>query len=72
MARLREVYPNMMELRFARQVMELAPGQAAVNHRSRNPDELFKSFFRDIAGEDISAPQLAVFNDVAQHRPKTT
>ena len=65
MARLREVYPNMMELQFARQVMELAPGQAAVNHRSRNPDELFKSFFRDIAGEDISAPQLAVFNDVA-------
>jgi exonuclease SbcD len=65
MARLREVYPNMMELQFARQFTDPARGQASADHRSRNPDELFKAFFRDIAGEDITTPQLAAFNQVA-------
>jgi exonuclease SbcD len=63
MARLREVYPNMMELQFAAS----APGQAAASsggdHRRREPQDIFRAFYRDMLGEDIGEAALAAFNE---------
>lgn len=61
MARLREVYPNMMEIRFApwQQAAQSAAGGA--DHRRRDPADLFRAFFREMAGSDISEAQLAAF-----------
>ena len=66
MARLREVYPNMMELQFARHHGGKAAARAGGDHRQRQPDDLFRAFYRDMLGEEIGDAALEVFNDAAQ------
>ena len=63
MARLREVYPNMMELQFARPAAGTDGARAAGDHRQRQPDELFRAFYRDMLGQDIGADAIGVFNE---------
>ena len=66
MARLREVYPHMLELQFTHVAEGNAAARAAGDHRRREPDDLFRSFYRDMLGEEIGEPALAVFNDSAR------
>lgn len=63
MARLREVYPNMLELRFVREPIGNASAQASGDHRRRRPGDLFRAFYRDVVGEEIADDGLAVFNE---------
>lgn len=62
MARLREVYPNMMELQFARTNAGTAVALGGGDHRQRQPDDLFKAFYRAMLGEEIGDAALSVFN----------
>ena len=63
MARLREVYPNMMELQFARPAGGNAAAHAGGDHRRRQPDDLFRAFYREMLGEEIGTAALGVFNE---------
>ena len=63
MARLREVYPNMMELQFVRPAAGTAGARAAGDALRRQPDELFRAFHRDMLGEELGADALGIFND---------
>jgi DNA repair protein SbcD/Mre11 len=63
MARLREVYPQMMEIRFARVEAPGAAPRASADHRRREPADLFRAFYREMAGDDISEAQLAAFEE---------
>ena len=63
MARLREIYPNMLELQFAQVDNVDAASRAAGDHRRRQPDDLFRAFYRDMRGDDIGAPALDAFNE---------
>jgi hypothetical protein len=67
MGRLREVYPNVLELAFSRESdTPDVTGKSAQDHRERSPDDLFKAFYRDMLGEDIDDPSLHVFHAAAQ------
>lgn len=66
MARLREVYPNMMELQFARATGGDAAARAVGDHRRRRPDDLFRAFYRDMLGAEIDEAALQVFNETAR------
>jgi len=63
MARLREVYPNMLELQFAQVGNTDAASRGAGDHRRRQPDDLFRAFYRDMLGGDIGDPALDAFNE---------
>jgi exonuclease SbcD len=65
MARLREVYPNMMELRFAASTMGAGAGRTPGDHRTRKPDDLFRAFYRDMLDVDIDDAAIEVFNAAA-------
>jgi len=67
MSRLREVYPQMMALQFASVGPAVdATARAAGDHRRREPGDLFRAFYRDVAGEEIGEPALDVFNASAR------
>lgn len=66
MARLREVYPNMMELRFAQPGAGPGVTRDAGDHRRRQPDDLFRAFYRDMGNEEISQEALNAFNEAAR------
>jgi exonuclease SbcD len=63
MARLREVYPNMMELQFAVSAPGKASASSGGDHRRREPQDIFRAFYRDMLGEDIGEAALAAFNE---------
>lgn len=63
MGRLREVYPNVMELRFAARGTPAATGaRAARELPRREPAAMFRAFHRDVAGAEIDEATLAAFN----------
>jgi exonuclease SbcD len=66
MARLREVYPNILELQFVRQVAGNAAARAAGDHRQRRPEDLFRAFYREMTGENISDAAIGVFSETAE------
>lgn len=62
MARLREVYPHLLELRFASTPGSARAGSgAARDHRQRAPEELFAAFFREMTGEALDEASRAAF-----------
>lgn len=63
MARLREVYPNMMELQFKRHRSGDAAARAEGDHRQRQPADLFRAFYHDMLGAELDDAALEVFND---------
>ena len=67
MGRLREAYPNLMEIRFARHD---APGggagAAARDHRRLDPAELFRGFWRDMQGSELAPAHLQAFHGCVQ------
>ncbi len=66
MARLRAVYPNMMELRFDRSGNGDPAARAGGDHRQRSPADLFRAFYRDVVGDDIGDAAIDVFNQSAR------
>ncbi len=66
MARLREVYPNMLNLQFTHVAEGNAAARAEGDHRRREPADLFRAFYRDMLGEEIGEPAMDVFNDAAR------
>ena len=66
MARLREVYPNMMELRFAQPATGTGAAREAGDHRRRQPEDLFRAFYRDMVDAEISDAALDAFNEAAR------
>lgn len=67
--RLREAYPNLMEIRFARHEAAAAGGTApaaARDHRRLDPAELFRGFWRDMQGDELADAQLQAFRSCAQ------
>lgn len=67
MGRLREVYPNMMELQFPGIGTPDAPqGRVGGDHRKRQPEDLFRGFYRDMLGTEIEGPELDVFNEAVR------
>ncbi len=65
MARLREVYSNMLELRFTASTIGASAGRTPGDHRTRKPDDLFRAFYRDMLDVDIDAAALDIFNATA-------
>jgi exonuclease SbcD len=65
MARLREVYPHMLELRFTASTIGAGAGRTPGDHRTRQPDDLFRAFYRDMLDVDIDAAALDIFNTTA-------
>lgn len=61
MARLREVYPNMLELQFVQTVSEGGGARAAGDHRQRQPADLFQAFYRDVMQEELGEAELDAF-----------
>jgi exonuclease SbcD len=66
MARLREVYPNILELQFVRLEAGNAGARAAGDHRQRRPEDLFRAFYREMTGEEISDAAIGVFRETAE------
>jgi DNA repair protein SbcD/Mre11 len=66
MARLREVYPNMMEIRFAQPAASAGVAREASDHRRRQPDDLLRAFYRDMVDAEISDAALDAFNEAAR------
>lgn len=67
MSRLREIYPNMMELQFARERHAAPTAQAGGDHRKRQPADIFAAFFRDMEGEEMNESQLGLLNEALQN-----
>lgn len=61
MARLREVYPNMLELQFVQATIEGGGARAAGDHRQRQPADLFQAFYRDVMQEELGKAELDAF-----------
>lgn len=66
MARLREVYPNMKELRFTQPAAGAGAVREAGDHRRRQPDDLFRAFYRDMVGAEIGDAALGAFTEAAR------
>jgi len=67
MSRLREVYPNMMELQFTRDTVAAPESRSAGDHRKRQPADIFKAFFRDMEGEEMNEGQVKFLNETLQY-----
>ncbi len=66
MLRLREVYPNILDMQLARQAEGQVGAISGGDHRQRKPEDLFRAFHRDMLGEEISPQALDVFNQSVQ------
>jgi len=66
MGRLRECYPQVLELQYVRTLGAAGTESAkASDHRQRSPEDLFRAFHRDMLSEEIDEPALEVFNGAA-------
>ncbi|MRD73942.1 exonuclease subunit SbcD [Rhodocyclus tenuis] len=63
MARLRTVYPNLLELRFASLGSGEGAARVAGDHRRQRPEDLFAAFYRDVFATELGDPARAVFAD---------
>ena len=66
MLRLREVYPNILDMQLARQAEGQVGALSGGDHRQRKPEDLFRAFHLDMLGEEISPQALDVFNQSVQ------
>ena len=63
MARLREVYPNMMEIQFVQPGAGKTASSSAGDHRRRQPNDIFRAFYHEMLGEEIGEDAMEVFNE---------
>ncbi|WBY02825.1 exonuclease SbcCD subunit D [Ramlibacter tataouinensis] len=67
MGRLREAYPQLMEIRFARHEQPAGgAASAARDHRRLAPADLFQGFWRDVQGRELAPDHLRAFEGCAQ------
>ncbi|MFI5380770.1 MAG: exonuclease SbcCD subunit D [Tepidisphaerales bacterium] len=62
--RIREVYPNLIGLNYAREFAPASGVPQRMDHRGRSESDLFAEFFRQVTGSDIGQAEQAEF-DVA-------
>ena len=66
MARLRQVYPNILGIQPAAS-LPLAGDAEEIRHlRDLNPDQLFRAFFQEIQGRPMDDEEAAIFLDVSR------
>jgi len=63
MARLRQVYPNLLGLQGPQDTGN-DPGVLNMDHRSLDPETLFARFFQEATGQGLSEEELAAYRDV--------
>jgi exonuclease SbcD len=61
MARLRAVYPHLLELQFRRPAPVAGAAPPAADRHRREPVALFRAFYRDMVGEELDAAHLEAF-----------
>ena len=64
MARLREVYPNLLELQFVALDAGGEVPSGGRDHRQRAPAELFAAFYHELIGEAPDDARMAAFEAV--------
>lgn len=62
MERLRRIYPNMLHIERPYLSRSHSGGRVSVgDHRTRTEADLFASFFKQVSGRELSAPESAAF-----------
>ena len=64
MARLRQVYPNILGIQPAPALPLGALEVLDVSSRELDPEALFRTFFHDMQGRDLDAEESAIFNEI--------
>ena len=65
MARLRQVYPNILGIQPAPPVPAAGGEVPDISQRELDPSVLFRSFFHEIQGRDMDEEEAAVFREIA-------
>lgn len=65
MARLREIYPNILGIQPAAALSGSAAEVADVSTRELDPETLFRAFFQDVQGRPMDAEEAALFSEIA-------
>jgi exonuclease SbcD len=65
MARLRQIYPNILGIQPASPASAPAQEVARAADRDLDPAALFETFFRDTAGREMDEDEQALFREVA-------
>jgi hypothetical protein len=64
MARLRQVYPNILGIQPAAALTTGVLEVQDVSPRELDPETLFRTFFQDMQGRDLDAEESAIFNEI--------
>jgi exonuclease SbcD len=70
--RLREVYPNVMQLERPALLAESGEAGATALQRSQDPSQLFADFFEQVTGEALSEPERAAYAASLEGDPAST
>ena len=65
MARLRQVYPNLLGVQPAAQGHPTSPDVVDVSRPDLDPEALFRAFFQETQGRAMTDEETAIFRDVA-------
>ena len=65
MARLRQIYPNILGIQPAPIAAAPTEGVEAIHSADLSPDSLFRSFFAEVQGRPMDAEEAAVFLEVS-------
>jgi hypothetical protein len=65
MPRLRQVYPNMMQIRRPETAPGATPGDRP-DIRGKTPVQLFSAFYRHVTDADLSSEQESALIEIAQ------
>ena len=66
MARLRQIYPNILGIQPAPATLAAAEGIQEVRPRDLDPNQLFRSFFQEVQGRPMDAEETAIFLEVSR------
>ncbi len=69
MARLRQVWPNVLTVERADPVLAGTAASARGDHRRQSPEDLFAAFWTDVTGETLDAAGLAALRDALEETP---
>jgi exonuclease SbcD len=64
MGKLREVYPNVLEIKRPFLALESYPGRTRYDHREHSESALFEAFYRQTTGEELSCEQGKAFASI--------